>query len=109
MRIEIDSRQVDVRCQEELPPVALDPRLVKLGMKQLLDNSLKYSPAGDARNDPVQRDAGSVTLDVTSQGKEIPLQDRAGFLRGSTEALRNASDSWLGSRSQHRSPDCAGA
>src|SRR5207245_2713787 len=45
MHTEIDSRQVGVKCQEPLPPVALDRRLMKLALKQLLDNSLKYSPS----------------------------------------------------------------
>jgi signal transduction histidine kinase len=43
MRNEIDGRPVNVVCDEH-PSVAIDRRLVKLAVKQLVDNALKYSP-----------------------------------------------------------------
>ena len=44
MRTDIDDRPVKVICDEYPPAIAVDQRLVKLAIKQLLDNALKYSP-----------------------------------------------------------------
>ncbi len=77
MRIKIDSRQVRVVCQERLLPVPLDRRLITLAIKQLVDNSLKYSPPGTPVTIQVQQADGMVTLDVTDHGKGIPHQEES--------------------------------
>jgi signal transduction histidine kinase len=54
----------------------MDRRLVKLAVKQLLDNALKYSPAST----PVTLQAfhldGTVGLEVTDFGKGIPGEEQ---------------------------------
>jgi len=77
MRIKIESRQVGVLCQEGLPPVPLDRRLVTLAIKQLVDNSLKYSPAGTPVTIQAQQAGGSVILDITDHGKGMALQEQS--------------------------------
>jgi two-component system sensor histidine kinase KdpD len=45
LQTEIDERRVWVDCPERLPAMAFDRRLIKLAIKQLLDNAIKYSPS----------------------------------------------------------------
>lgn len=56
--------------------VAMDRRLVKLAMKQLLDNALKYSPADQPVTVKVQNDEGTLAITVTDHGKGIPQQEQ---------------------------------
>jgi two-component system sensor histidine kinase KdpD len=72
----IDGRPVEIVCREPVPPLAFDRRLVKLAIKQLLDNALKYSPAGTPVTIAMKRMDGSVALDVTNQGQGIPVQEQ---------------------------------
>jgi two-component system sensor histidine kinase KdpD len=72
----IDDRPVEIACPEHVLPLAFDRRLVKLAIKQLLDNALKYSPAGTPVTIAMKRMDGSVALDVTNQGEGIPVQEQ---------------------------------
>ena len=44
LHTQIDNRPVEIRAEESLPQLSLDRRLLKLALKQVLDNALKYSP-----------------------------------------------------------------
>jgi two-component system sensor histidine kinase KdpD len=77
MHTKIDGRPVQVASREPLPHAAFDRRLVKLAMKQLLDNALKYSPAGSPVTIEMGRVNGSVTLDVTNHGETIPANEQS--------------------------------
>jgi two-component system sensor histidine kinase KdpD len=77
MRIETDGRQVGIVCPQELPLIAFDRRLMKLAIKQLVDNSLKYSPPDTPVTIQVQKTDGSVTLDVTDHGEGIPVKEQS--------------------------------
>ncbi len=76
MQTEIDERTVRIICNDPLPAMAFDRRLMKLAIRQLLDNALKYSPAGT----PVEMGAhvkdGVLTLEVTDYGKGIPVDEQ---------------------------------
>jgi two-component system sensor histidine kinase KdpD len=74
MRNEIDSRPVNVVCDEYLS-IAIDRRLVKLAVKQLVDNALKYSPPDAPVTVRVHNGSG-VTVAVTDYGKGIPMQEQ---------------------------------
>jgi two-component system sensor histidine kinase KdpD len=76
MRTAIDSRPLEIVVDPDLPKVALDRRLVKLAIKQLLDNALKYSPLGTLVTLRVQRGDGAISLEITDQGKGIPAQEQ---------------------------------
>lgn len=75
MRNEIDSRPVGVVCDEH-PAIAIDRRLVKLAVKQLVDNALKYSPPDTPVTIRVHSGSG-VTVAVTDYGKGIPVPEQS--------------------------------
>ena len=76
MRNEIGDRRVIYEPERQLPLVPMDRRLIRLAVKQLLDNALKYSPA----NAPVTLQTlqldGTVVLEVKDHGKGIPEQEQ---------------------------------
>ena len=49
---QIDDRPINIICNEHPPAVAIDRRLIKLAIKQLLDNALKYSPPDTSESPP---------------------------------------------------------
>jgi two-component system sensor histidine kinase KdpD len=71
----IDGRPVNVACDGHPAAAPVDRRLVKLAIKQLLDNALKYSPPDTPVTVRVHNDNG-VTVTVTDQGKGIPAQEQ---------------------------------
>jgi len=74
MQNEIDGRPVNVVCDEQ-PLIAIDRRLFKLAVKQLVDNALKYSPPDKPVTIRVHNGTG-VTVAVTDYGKGIPAQEQ---------------------------------
>jgi two-component system sensor histidine kinase KdpD len=74
---ECQDRKVEVLREGNLAPIALDRRLVRLAVKQILDNALKYSPAGKPVEIRVYAREGSVTVDVTDHGQGISIQEQA--------------------------------
>ena len=72
MRIYIEDRPLDIVSWEFLSPVAVDRRLIKLALKQLLNNALKYSPEGSPVAIRIQDVDGSISIEVTNGGKGIP-------------------------------------
>jgi two-component system sensor histidine kinase KdpD len=77
MQKEIDGRPLEVVCHGEQPAIAVDRRLVKLAIKQLLHNALKYSAPGTPVTVQVRNGNGMMTVDVTDQGKGIPPLEQA--------------------------------
>lgn len=77
MRAGIDDRQVAIATQDPLPPVALDRRLVKLAIKQLIDNSLKYSPPDTPIKVQVLKADDGVSLEITNHGPAIPVEEQS--------------------------------
>jgi two-component system sensor histidine kinase KdpD len=76
LQSEIDDRPVQV-VSEQLPTVvAFDRRLVKLAIKQILDNALKYSPA---ETPVIVRACGVenwLTIEITDLGPGIPPEEQ---------------------------------
>jgi signal transduction histidine kinase len=56
--------------------ISIDRRLVKLAIKQLLDNALKYSPPEQPVVVGVCNASGATTVSVTDHGKGIPNQEQ---------------------------------
>jgi two-component system sensor histidine kinase KdpD len=75
MHNEIDGRPVTVFCEDQPPVIDIDRRLVKLAIKQLVDNALKYSPPGAPVTIRIENGSG-VTVAVTDLGKGIPAQEQ---------------------------------
>jgi two-component system sensor histidine kinase KdpD len=69
-------RPVTVTCGQELPAIPLDRRLVKLAVKQLLDNALKYSPPGTPVEVAVSAGGDSAVIEVTDHGEGISVPEQ---------------------------------
>ncbi|MCU1336537.1 MAG: integral rane sensor signal transduction histidine kinase [Bryobacterales bacterium] len=76
MRQRIEDRRVTVQNDESPVAIAVDHNLMKLAIKQLLDNALKYSPPDVPIDIHVYAGAGSVSIDVTDHGPGIPTQEQ---------------------------------
>jgi two-component system sensor histidine kinase KdpD len=81
LRTQIDNRPVDIQAEESLPQLSLDRRLVKLALKQVLDNALKYSPPRSpvtvrVSNVPSSNGNGAIKFEITDHGAGIPEQER---------------------------------
>ena len=55
MRTELEGRSLEISNDEPIPEIAFDRRLIKLAIKQLIDNAVKYSPAGTPLEIQVRR------------------------------------------------------
>ena len=76
MHTEADHRALEVLCDRPRCVTAIDQRLVKLAIKQLLDNALKYSPPDAPVKIRVYDGGGIITVAVTDQGKGIPAHEQ---------------------------------
>ncbi len=76
MQSEIDDRSVTVRADPQTTPITIDRRLIKLAVKQLLENALKYSPADRPIVIEVQTGSDAATVAVTDHGKGISIQEQ---------------------------------
>jgi two-component system, OmpR family, sensor histidine kinase KdpD len=76
MQTEIDERRVSVICSERLPAITFDRRLMKLAIKQLLDNAIKYSPFDTPIEVELHEGTGAVTMEITDHGHAIPVEER---------------------------------
>jgi two-component system, OmpR family, sensor histidine kinase KdpD len=76
MQSEIDEHPVRIISAEAMPAMAFDMRLMKLAIRQLLDNALKYSPADTpVEIRPYIKD-GVLTLEIIDFGVGIPLEEQ---------------------------------
>jgi len=76
LQTEIDERRVSVMCSERLPAITFDRRLMKLAIKQLLDNAIKYSPFDTPVEVELHEGTGAVTMEITDHGQGIPIEER---------------------------------
>ena len=77
---ELADRPVNVACDDALPEIALDRRLVRLAVKQLLDNALKYSPPGAPIEVRTRAIEGGAAIEVANHGEGIPPAEQARIL-----------------------------
>jgi two-component system sensor histidine kinase KdpD len=76
MKAGMDGRAVELIANEN-PPVSFDRRLVKLALKQIVDNALKYSPPETPIQVRISRSAGALNAAVTNRGEGIPPQEQS--------------------------------
>lgn len=76
MRHTIDGRSVTVAAEEPTPAL-VDPRLMKLAIKQVLDNALKYSSPETAVAIHVSSGGGRLSIAITDSGQGIPPAEQA--------------------------------
>jgi two-component system sensor histidine kinase KdpD len=76
LRTEIQGRSLEVIQDRGATVRALDRNLIKLALKQLVENALKYSVPGTPIRIRVRQDDGSVAVEVTDHGEGIPIQEQ---------------------------------
>ena len=76
MKTEIEDRKLELTCDGQLPAIGADRRLLKLALKQLLDNALKYSPFGTPVTIRLGEADGMITAEITNRGPGIPVQEQ---------------------------------
>lgn len=78
MQTEIDGRPLRVVRGDSPATIAMDRRLIRLAIKQLLDNALKYSPPDQPIEISVRNGSDAVTVAITDHGGGIaaPEQNR---------------------------------
>ena len=77
MQSKIDERPLEMRFEQPLPAIPLDRRLIKIAIRQLLDNALKYSPGDTPVAIRVAGGEAEVTLEITDHGSGIPAPEQA--------------------------------
>jgi two-component system sensor histidine kinase KdpD len=76
MQTVLEGRPLEILADEKILPIAFDRRLIKLAIKQLVDNALKYSPAGTPLTIRVREGDGAVALEITDHGPGIPTPEQ---------------------------------
>lgn len=74
----------EVTLQTELPatlPMARDPEAVQLVLRNLLDNAVKYSPAGSTVTVTLSRGQGEALIRVRDQGRGLDDQELGNAFR----------------------------
>jgi two-component system, OmpR family, sensor histidine kinase KdpD len=72
-----EGRDVALVCDAVPGPVYLDRRLVRLAIRQILDNALKYSPQGTPIQVRIDAADGSAAVAITNRGDGIPAAEQA--------------------------------
>ena len=77
MRTELEGRDLEISNAEPILQIALDRRLIKLAIKQLIDNAVKYSPVGTPLEIQVSRSNDVIDVEVTDHGEGIPEKEQS--------------------------------
>lgn len=74
----VEDRKIQVDIGKDLPPVCVDAELIEVALRQLVDNALKYSPAGSPVTIAAEFKDGRVVVSVADHGPGIgePEQGR---------------------------------
>jgi two-component system sensor histidine kinase KdpD len=70
-------RPLHVDVARHLPPVEVDAELIELAVRLLIDNAVKYSPAGTPIAVSAHADGMRVVLSVRNEGPGIPETEQA--------------------------------
>jgi two-component system, OmpR family, sensor histidine kinase KdpD len=71
LRSEIEGRSVEI-LEAAAGEIPMDRRLVRLALKQLVDNAIKYSPPETPIEIRLRRENGIAAIEVVNKGKAIP-------------------------------------
>lgn len=78
MQSETDEHPVRIISPTEpLPPMPFDKRLMKLAIRQLLDNAMKYSPPETPVEIRLLLNEGILMLEITDHGAGIPSDEQS--------------------------------
>jgi two-component system sensor histidine kinase KdpD len=67
--------RVNLKLEEDLPPLMLDPVLFEQVLFNLLDNEAKYTPAGSEIVIDARRLGARVELRILDEGEGLPVED----------------------------------
>ena len=76
LNAELRGRSLEIIQDQDVPATVFDRNLIKLAMKQLVENALKYSPPNTPLTIRVRRHENSIVVEVTDRGKGIPVQEQ---------------------------------
>jgi PAS domain S-box-containing protein len=71
-----DGISIELAPQNGLPAVAADPDMVRQVLTNLIENAVKYSPAGGCVHVSLERQEGRVLFAVRDEGLGIPLREQ---------------------------------
>jgi len=77
MQTELEDRPVEIVAEPRLPETPLDRRLMRLAVKQVLDNAIKYSPPHTPVRVHIHNGDGMTNVEITDNGAGIPLAEQA--------------------------------
>jgi two-component system sensor histidine kinase KdpD len=75
MRHRTEGRRVEVQIPENLPLVFVDAGLVQLALRQVIDNSLKFSSPDGSLTIAARPEEGSLLITVADEGPGIPERE----------------------------------
>ena len=76
MQREIDDRPVEICAEDPFHASAMDRRLIRLALKQLLDNALKYSYPRTPLMIRIISGEGTVSVEISNRGAAIPAEEQ---------------------------------
>ncbi len=76
LRTELEGRHLEILHDDNIRTTAFDRRLLSLAIKQLIDNAVKYSPAGTPLEIQVRQGDRMINVDVTDHGKGMPEREQ---------------------------------
>ncbi len=86
--------RIRLALADDVPPVHGDPDLLEVALRNLLDNAIRYSPAGSEVIVVVKKEGGSRTLSVQDNGPGVPADELPRllerFYRGSSAAAEGS-------------------
>jgi len=71
-----DGRPLRYSADRNLPELTVDPELISLALRQVIDNALKYSPPGSPVDVSTTRSNGTLEIRIADQGPGIPEKER---------------------------------
>lgn len=74
--VRVDSSRFTITSSGAVPEIWVDRRLIRVALRQMLDNAMKYSPPGTPIEVQIESANGTVTIDVIDHGAGIPPQDQ---------------------------------
>jgi two-component system, OmpR family, sensor histidine kinase KdpD len=72
----VEGRNIQVNIAADLPPVWVDGELIDVALRQLIDNALKYSPAGSPVSVAAELKDGRVMASVADHGPGIAEEEQ---------------------------------
>jgi two-component system, OmpR family, sensor histidine kinase KdpD len=76
LKAELQGRSLEIIRETDMSTGVYDRRLIKLAIKQLVENAVKYSPASTPLKIQLRNDGELMGIDVTDFGKGISMQEQ---------------------------------